>query len=160
MSKIIVACDLNGGIGKDNKLLTHLRDDLNFFKEITKNKTIIMGRKTYESLPGHLPNRKHVVISRDLSYARNKKDIIVYTSLDSAIDNHPDGIIIGGGEIYKQALEKELIDTVYLTLILKRFEADTYFPDLPVDFKLTNSQAFSKDNHNKENFIINTFIKE
>lgn len=159
MIEMIVAADLNFGIGNNNKLLTKLKDDLKFFKEITNHKTIIMGRKTFESLPFKLPNRKHVIISRDKDYMSDDNDLTVFTSLESAIVENPNSIIIGGGEIYKESLSKDLVDVIYLTLVLNRFTADAFLAKIPEKFSLIESKAYSKNNDNDENFIINKFIK-
>lgn len=159
MIELIVATDLGFGIGNDNKLLTHLRDDLKFFKETTKGKTMIMGRKTFESLPGKLPGRTHVVISRDANFMKDDDEVFTFTSLESALESYPTSIIIGGGEIYKKALNIDCVDTIYLTLILNNFIADTQFPEIPENFLLKSSVSISKDEKNKENFIINTFQK-
>jgi dihydrofolate reductase len=159
MIEMIVAADLNFGIGNENKLLTKLKDDLKFFKEITNNKTIIMGRKTFESLPFKLPNRKHVIISRNKNYMCDDNDLTIFTSLELAIELNPDSIIIGGGEIYKESLNKNIVDVIYLTLILNRYSADTFLTKIPENFNLVNSKSYSKNENNEENFIINKFIK-
>jgi dihydrofolate reductase len=159
MTSIIVATDLNNGIGLNNKLLAKLTDDLKFFKATTLNKPMIMGRKTFESLPGKLPKRKHIIMSK--SYQIDDTEISVYSDLREAVADHEhlDPMIIGGGEIYKEALRLDLVDIIYQTLILDKFEADTHFPDIPSNFILSSSVGYGKDDNNESNFIINTFVK-
>lgn len=86
-------------------------------------------------------------------------DLTVFTSLELAIELNPDSIIIGGGEIYKESLNKNIVDVIYLTLILNRFSADTFLTKIPENFNLVNSKSYSKNENNEENFIINKFIK-
>ncbi|GHV58424.1 dihydrofolate reductase [Bacteroidia bacterium] len=128
---IIVALGKNNEIGKGNDLLCHLPADLRHFKEITSGKTIIMGRKTFDSLPqGPLPNRTNIVISRnpDLKI----EGAVVCPSLDFALLKSMDEeeiFIIGGAQIYRQALAAA--DKLYLTKIHAAFpEADTFFPEI------------------------------
>lgn len=152
----IAAMAQNRIIGDKNRLPWHLPEDLKFFKEKTKGKILIMGRKTFESLPGALPNRFHILISRDVGYvppANIKIDPSQYAvcnSLDTAITlaeemlkaQHPayresfgdEVFIAGGGEIYKQSLDR--IDRLYLTVIEKDFAGDAYFPELSNDLQL------------------------
>ena len=103
MLSIIVAVAENNVIGGDNKLLWHIPEDLKRFKAITSGNTIIMGRKTFESLPGVLTNRKHLVITRDENYSVDNANVEVIHSVDEIINNYKDSsveaFIIGGGEI-------------------------------------------------------------
>lgn len=138
MLSLIVAIAENDVIGGDNKLLWHLSEDLKRFKEITMNKTIIMGRKTFESLPKVLPGRKHIVITRDNSYAVDSDQVEIVHSLDEIISkftsSNEECFIIGGGEIYKMLLPH--CNKLYLTKIYSEFKGDTY---LPIDFSKWNS---------------------
>lgn len=136
MSKIIIiaAVDQNMGIGYKNKLLFKVREDLKRFKELTTNRTVLMGRKTFESLPnGALPNRRNIVLSSNPDYRCEGAE--VFNTLDEALKHCADDesvFIIGGGEVYKQALP--LADEMYLTAINKASDnVDTYFPK--IDFK-------------------------
>ena len=109
---LIAAASENNVIGKDNKLIWHLSDDLKHFKELTKGHFVIMGRKTFESMPKALPNRTNVVITRKLDY--KAENAIVVNSLDQALkhaENDSQPFIIGGGEIYKLAIEDCLLYT-------------------------------------------------
>ena len=130
---IIAAVAENYAIGKDNDLLCHLPGDLKRFKQITSGNTVIMGRKTFLSLPnGALPNRRNIVISR--SQNLNFKNVEIVASIEEAIkicDADKENFIIGGGEIYKQFLP--FVDKIYLTKIHAVFDGDTFFPELNCD---------------------------
>jgi len=128
---IIVAADENNAIGKDNNLLCYLPNDLKYFKSRTDGSSIIMGRKTFESLPkGALPNRRNIVITRNKSLQFANTEIC--SSLDEAIElckNEKEIFIIGGGTIYNEAIK--FADRLYLTRIHHKFEgADTHFPEI------------------------------
>lgn len=133
---IIAAIGRNRELGKDNNLLWHIGEDLKRFRELTKGHSIIMGRKTWESLPiKPLPNRYNIVITRNLKF--NPVGADVCTSIEDAIKKakeiEKDEIfIIGGGQIYQQAIG--LADKLYLTIIDAQKDADTFFPPYP-DFK-------------------------
>ena len=105
------------------------------FKEITSGNTIIMGRKTFESLPGVLPNRKHVILTRDKNFSVDNENVEVIHSVDEIINNYKDSsveaFIIGGGEIYKEFLPHA--NKLYLTEVLKDFEGDTSFPQVNLE---------------------------
>ena len=114
-------------IGKDNKMLYHIPKDLAFFKRKTVNHVIIMGRKTFESLPGLLPNREHWVITRDPSFNKARS----FNSIDDvleAIDPNVDYYIIGGGEIYKQFMP--YADCLYVTEVDDFKVGDVRFPPI------------------------------
>ena len=126
---IIVAVDENNAIGKGNNLLCYLPNDLKYFKSVTEGHPVIMGRKTFESLPkGALPNRRNIVITknRDLRFDRCE----MCGSIEEAIElckNEEEVFFIGGGSIYNAAIE--FADTLYLTRIHHKFEGvDTFFP--------------------------------
>ena len=151
MISLIAAVDKNNAIGKDNKLLFHIKEDLLFFKETTINHTIIMGRKTFEALPGVLPLRKHIILTRDKSYKVNDPQVKIESSLKSLLEDLKDKdeevFIIGGGEIFEQVMESGLVDKIYLTKINKSVEdADTFFPQIPNDkFKVTSTKSLTED---------------
>ncbi len=134
MIAIVVVIDEKNGIGKNGGLLCHLPNDLKHFKKITTGHTIIMGRKTYESLPnGSLPDRINIVVtSGDVN---NFPGCIVVRSIEEALSvskSHEKVFIIGGGELYRTTFH--LADTLYLTRIHNTFnDADTFFPN--IDFK-------------------------
>lgn len=131
---IIVAIGKNNEIGKDNKLLWHIPDDLKKFKEITLNKRVVMGRKTYESIGKPLPNRENIVISKNKNNL-NENNLTIYTNIDYFIEKYKNSdeeiFIIGGASIYKLFLEKNLIDKMYISHIeYENNEADSYFPKI------------------------------
>lgn len=142
--RAIVAADEHWGIGKDNKLLVSIPQDMKFFRNETTGKVIIMGRKTLESFPNArpLPNRKNIVLTRDMSYT--VKDATVVHSVEealAAVSEYPLDMVycIGGDSIYSQFLE--YCDTVFVTRIGFTYEADAFFPDLDKhpDWKLAGS---------------------
>ena len=129
---LIAAASENNIIGKDNKLIWRLSDDLKHFKELTKGHFVIMGRKTFESMPKALPNRTNVIITRKTDY--KAENAIVVNSLEKALkvaenDNQP--FIIGGGEIYK--LSMEIADRIELTRVHTSIEGDTSFPEIDLE---------------------------
>ena len=129
MITIIAAIAENNALGKNNDLLWHLPDDFKRFKEITSGHYIIMGRKTFESFPKPLPNRTHVIITRQKDFS--PEGCIVVDSIEKAIASCPkkeDLFIIGGGEIYKQSLS--IADRLDITLVHHTFDATVYFPEI------------------------------
>ena len=135
MLSIIVAMAENNVIGKDNKLLWHVPEDLKRFKSITSGNIIIMGRKTFESLPGVLPSRKHIIITRDENYSVDNENVEVIHSLSEVINKYKNSsepaFIIGGGEIYKQLIHN--VDNLLLTKVFKSFDGDTSFPQIDLN---------------------------
>lgn len=129
MISIVVATGKNSAIGKDNKLLWHLPADLNYFKNLTTGKPIIMGRKTYESIGRALPNRRNIVISRNRNlYIEGCEVVSSLTEAISICKNADEIMIIGGEAIYKEALSKT--QRIYRTLVDDAPEADRFFPDI------------------------------
>lgn len=161
MISIIVAVGKNNEIGRNNDLLWRLPADLKRFKELTTGHAIVMGRKTFESLPnGALPNRRNVVLSRDKSF--KPENCTVLSSLDEAfikLSNEEEIFIIGGGEIYKQALP--LADKLYLTRVQAEFpDADTFFPETDRrGWKIISTETFPPDEKNKYAFTFYEYEK-
>ena len=128
---LITAMDDNRTIGFNNTLPWHIPEDLKHFKETTKGCTVIMGRKTYDSLGIYkpLPNRINVVISRTQTKDNKNPFVLFNDSLEQAIEDHKDEevFIIGGAEIYKQALP--LVDSMYITHVEGKHDGDTFFPE-------------------------------
>lgn len=146
---MIVAVDSNGGIGKDNKLLWHIPGDLKRFKEITTGKTVVMGRKTFESLPfkNGLPNRKNVVLTRT-----PKDSIENVTYINIILNNSEEEIfIIGGAEIYK--LFMPYCNKLYLTQVFTKTDADTFFEVESGVFKVINASKIFKENGYEYQFV-------
>ena len=135
MITIIAACSANHVIGKDNKLIWRVPGDLKRFKDMTSGHTVLMGRKTYESIGKPLPNRRNVVISRNPNLII--EGCFNHTNLDECINLYKNDLyIIGGEDIYKQTLS--YADRIELTLIDKNFEGDAFFPKIPDCFKETS----------------------
>ncbi|WP_370478719.1 dihydrofolate reductase [Tamlana flava] len=155
---IIAAAAENDAIGKANQLIWHLSDDLKRFKSLTNGHHIIMGRKTFESFPKPLPNRTHVVITRQPNY-KVPAGVIVVNNLKDAIDaskNDSQPFIIGGGEIYEQAMG--IADKIELTRVHSTFEADTFFPE--IDETIWNETAnifHEKDENDDHEFSFITY---
>ena len=151
---LIVAVSENGVIGKDNDLIWHLPKDMKFFKDTTMGHHVIMGRKNFESIPHKfrpLPNRTNIVITRQSDYKAEGSIVVnsVEESLEIAKKNgENEAFIIGGGQIYKLALEANLIDRIYLTKIHHSFDGDTFFPELNSDWiEVKREDCFQDDNH-------------
>ncbi|AFU69727.1 dihydrofolate reductase FolA [Psychroflexus torquis ATCC 700755] len=157
---LVAAAAENNALGKDNDLIWRLPDDFKRFKALTSYHHIIMGRKTFESFPKPLPNRKHVVITRQENY--KNETIEVVHSLEEAIQfssTEEEIFIIGGGEIYKQALP--FTDKIELTRVHGEFEADTFFPEIDEKkWDLVNSEFHDKDEKHKYSFSYLTFLKK
>lgn len=137
---IIVAVAENWVIGENNQLLWHISQDLKRFKALTSGHSIIMGRKTFESIGRPLPNRKNIVVSRNTNLAID--GCIIVNSLNEALEitkGETEVFVVGGGELYRQALP--LANKLYLTKVHKNFEGDTIFPTINFDeWKLMHKQ--------------------
>ncbi|WP_129713738.1 dihydrofolate reductase [Pedobacter sp. SYP-B3415] len=142
---LIVAMAENRAIGKDNQMLWHLPEDLRHFKKITAQHPVIMGRKTFESIGRALPLRKNIVISRNPHL--DIQGVELMNSLDTAIrlaEGADEIFVIGGAEIYKQALP--LADKLYLTTVHSSFEGDAYFPEVDFsEWEKTGEERHEKD---------------
>ena len=146
---IIAATGTNNALGKDNQLIWHLSNDLKRFKKLTKDHHVIMGRKTFESMPKALPSRINVVITRQKNY--QLEGAVVVHSLQEALEIAKDDVqpfIIGGGEIYEQAMD--VAQRIELTRVHAEFEADTFFPsiDLSIWKETFKEDHFKDTNHN------------
>lgn len=158
---IIVAAGENNAIGKDNDLIWHLSDDLKRFKALTNGHHIIMGRKTFESFPKPLPNRTHIVITRQENY-QAPDGVIIVNTLEDALDaarKDPQPFIIGGGEIYKQSMA--IADKLEITRVHHSFEdADTFFPEINHDLWIeTKRELRKKDDKHAYDFTFLTYVK-
>ncbi len=131
MLSIIVAIANDNVIGKDNKLIWHLPEDLKRFKRITSGHKIIMGRKTFESLGGVLPNRKHIILCNDMKMDINNENVEILndiSKLDKYINTEEECFVIGGATIYK--LLMPYANKMYITKINHSFEGDVFFPEI------------------------------
>ncbi len=126
---LIVAKAKNGVIGKDNRLIWHLSDDLKRFKALTMGHPIIMGRKTFESLPKVLPGRTHYVLTGNRNY-KVPEGVLLFHDVKELLSALPEGenFLIGGARMYEELLP--YVDTLYITEIEKSYEGDAYFPEL------------------------------
>jgi len=160
MITIIAAAGNNNELGKDNKLLWHLPDDFKRFKKLTTGHHIIMGRKTFESFPKPLPNRIHLVITRNKNY--QPEGAIVVHSMKEALEiakGDEQSFIIGGGEIYKIGMD--IADKIELTKVNSEFEADTFFPEIPSkEWELVSEEFHEKDEKHQFEFVYQTFLKK
>lgn len=153
---IIVATDQHNGIGANNQLMWHLPADLKFFKQTTTGHTIIMGRKTYDSIGKPLPNRQNMVVSRQ----KNLKiaGVQVFNAMADALTackNEEEVFIIGGAEMYKLALP--FANKIYLTKVNGIFNADVYFPEIVAnEWKETSQIFYPKDDKNAFDFTLIT----
>jgi dihydrofolate reductase len=160
IKSIIVAVDENNAIGKDNDLLCHLPNDLKHFKAVTQGHPVIMGRKTFESLPkGALPNRRNIVITRNKELHFERCEMV--SSIQEAIDlckDEAEIFFIGGGTIYNEAIN--FADKLYLTRIHHQFEADTFFPVIDTSlWKELSKEHFQPDEKHKYAYSFITFEK-
>ena len=159
MISMIVAMDENNGIGCENKLLCHLPADLAYFKQVTLGKPIVMGRKTYESIGGVLPGRKNIVISRNNDI--DAPGACIVNSLDDALSfstAEVDIMVIGGAEIYRQAMPKA--DKLYVTRIHHQFQADTFFPAIEkTDWSLSESKFRGCDEENSYDLTFEIYTR-
>ena len=157
MLSIIVAKAKNNIIGKENKLIWHLPEDLKHFKELTTGHTIIMGRKTFESLGRVLPNRKHIVFSQNPDFKVDDENVeIVHSMLQiqEYIENEEENFVIGGAMIYN--LLMPYVTKMYVTQINKDFEGDTFFPR--IDENVWKEVSREKGLKNEENNLDYEFI--
>ena len=160
MLTLIAATSTNNALGKDNQLVWHLPDDFKRFKALTSNHFIVLGRKTFESFPKPLPNRTHVIITRNRNYEAPEGCIVV-SSLEKAIEVCPkeeEVFIIGGGEIYKQSID--VADKIELTRVHTEVEADTFFPEIdPKKWKVVFEEQHLKDEKHAFDFTFITYQK-
>ena len=160
---MIAAAGENNALGKDNDLLWHLPDDFKRFKKLTSGHKIIMGRKTYESFPKPLPNRLHIIVTRDRAYKVAHEECVVVNSLETAIElvqNDALSFIIGGGEIYAQG--EAYANEIELTRVHATFEnADTFFPEIDTEiWKLVTGEFHAADKRHKFAFTYLTYRKK
>lgn len=147
MLSLIVAKAENNVIGKDNKLLWHLPEDLKRFKNLTTGHTIIMGRKTFESLGRVLPNRKHVVFTQNPNFKVDDVNVKIVHSLQDIqeyVEDKNENFVIGGEKIYN--LLMPYVNKMYITEIHKDFDGDTFFPNVDLEsWKETSREKMNAD---------------
>jgi dihydrofolate reductase len=164
--QLIVAMDRERGIGKNNDLMWHLAADMRFFKETTSGHIVVMGRKNWDSIPlkyRPLSNRENVVLTRNTDF--QAEDAYVFHSLEDSI-SHYDGddrkfFIIGGGEIYRHALELGCVDEMYITHVDAVYGADTFFPEFNnEEWTMHELFHFEKDEKNEASFTVKHYIRK
>ncbi len=155
---LIAAIGKNNELGKDNNLIWHLKEDLKYFKKMTTGKTIIMGRKCFESLPGLLPNRKHIILTNNKDYMVPGATIMHDTSevLKYVKNTSEECFIIGGAKIYEEFLPYASV--LYLTEIDAEADADVYFPKF--DKELYNKEVLEKLNDNNISYAFTVYKKK
>lgn len=150
MLSIIVAVAENNVIGKDNQLIWHLPEDLKRFKQLTTGHTIIMGRKTFESIGRVLPNRKHIVLCKSNRLEIQDENVQVISAiklLDKYIQSEEENFVIGGASIYE--LLMPYVNKMYITKIHQNFEGDVYFPKVnEEEWRITLKENGLKDEKN------------
>lgn len=156
---LIVAIGKNNELGKDNTLLWHMPADMKHFRETTSGHSVIMGRKTFESLKGPLPNRRNIVITRDENY--QKEGIEAVNSLEEAVEKvntEEEAFIIGGAEIYKQSIN--FAQKLYITKIdAEDKDADAFFPTIGKDWQEISREEHIKDEKNPFNYTFFVYKK-
>ena len=161
MLSIIVAIANNNVIGKDNKLIWHLPEDLKRFKKITTGHTIIMGRKTFESLGRVLPKRKHVILCNDMELNIDNENVIVLEDislLKEYIDSEEENFVIGGATIYKLLLP--FAQKMYITKIDEDFVGDVYFLKInEEEWKIIQEEEGIKNEANPYNYKYITYLR-
>ncbi|MCL1996950.1 MAG: dihydrofolate reductase [Defluviitaleaceae bacterium] len=157
MLSCIAAVGQNNELGKNGKLPWHIKEDLQYFKETTLGKTIIMGRVTFESLPQVLPDRKHIVITQNPNFFVNDRRVEVLHSIEDLKDlenrfvGEEEAFVIGGGQIYSALLP--MCKRLYITRIHKNFDADTHFPHINPNKLTLLSQSQKKYNQTEKVFF-------
>ncbi|MCI8411658.1 MAG: dihydrofolate reductase [Clostridia bacterium] len=162
MLSLIVAKAKNNIIGKDNKLIWHLPEDLKHFKEITTGHTIIMGRKTFESLGRVLPNRKHIIFSQNPDFKVNDENVEVVHSLlqiQDLIEGEEEAFVIGGAMIYNFLMP--YVKKMYVTQIDKEFEGDAFFPKInEEEWQVIDTQKGIQDENNNLDYQFITYKRK
>lgn len=157
---LVAAIAQNNAIGKDNDLLWHLPADFKHFKETTSNHFILMGRKTFESFPKPLPNRTHLIITRQKNYTV-PENCFAFQTINEALEfakkqNQEVVYVIGGGEIYKQTID--IANELIITHVVATFEnADAFFPEITSDWKTITEVFHKADEKNNYDFSIVTY---
>lgn len=141
MISLMVAHDPSYVIGKDNKLPWHIPEDLAYFKKHTVGKGMVMGRNTYESIGRPLPKRRNIIVTRNNDYQAEGADVVhtIEDAIRLAESVHDEVMVIGGEQIFRSVLP--IADRLYITLIHKNFEGDTYFPEYGDEWKLVSESA-------------------
>jgi dihydrofolate reductase len=161
MITVIAAIAKNNALGKDNDLIWYLPADLKRFKKVTTGHYILMGRNTFESIGKPLPNRTTIIITRNKNYS--KEGCLVAGSIEEAIElakEEAQLFIIGGAQIYKEIMAKDLADQLDITLVHSEFDADVYFPEIDAKvWKETVREDFKADEKNDYDYSFISYQK-
>lgn len=162
MITLIAAIAQNNALGKNNDLIWHLPADLKHFRQLTTGHHIIMGRKTYESIGKPLPNRTTIIVTRNKEYFQ--EGCLIASSLEEAIEickNEKTVCIVGGEQIYRQALENNLVDSLEITLVHHEFDADAFFPKIDITiWEEISREDFKADEKNKYDYSFLKYLKK
>ena len=161
MITIIAAIAKNNALGKDNDLIWHLPADLKRFKKITTGHHILMGRNTFESIGKPLPNRTTVIITKNSDYTID--GCLIANSVEEAIElaKFDDEVfVIGGAQVYKYAMDNNLVDKLDITMVHEEFEADVFFPEIDTTiWKEVSREDFKADEKNKYDYSFVSYMK-
>lgn len=157
---LIVAAAENNAIGKDNKMPWHLPNDFKYFKKNTLEHSVVMGRKTFESIGKPLPERRNIILTRDMNYS-SEEEVDIANSMQEIINYCRDEreiFIIGGAEVYKQALP--IADKILLTRIHTSIDGDAFFPELlEYQWKLVSAEKHHKDEKHAFDYTFEVYEK-
>lgn len=161
MITVIAAIAKNNALGKDNDLIWYLPADLKRFKKVTTGHYILMGRNTFESIGKPLPNRTTIIITRNKNYS--KEGCLIAGSIEEAIElakEEAQLFIIGGAQIYKEIMAKDLADQLDITLVHSEFDADVYFPEIDAKvWKEVAREDFKADEKNDYDYSFISYQK-
>ena len=160
MLSIIAALNESFVIGNNNRLIWHIPNDLKRFKRITTGKTIIMGRKTFESLPAVLTNRKHIVFSQNINYSVSNDQVLIVHDINEILkykDSEEEVFVIGGGQIYRQLMP--YCKKLYLTMVCNKNKGDTFFPQFDINKYRIIEEEENLEGELKYNFVILETLK-
>ncbi|MGJ1323818.1 dihydrofolate reductase [Sphingobacterium faecium] len=157
---LIVAATENNVIGKGNKMPWYLPNDLKYFKKNTLEHSVVMGRKTFESLGKPLPDRRNIILTRDMTAKSDEVDIAnSFQEVLNYCRDEREIFIIGGGEIFKQTLP--FADKVLLTRLHTTIEGDAYFPDLPAqEWELESEEKHVKDEKHAFDYSFQVYVRK
>lgn len=151
MISIIVAVDEKRGIGKNNDLLFRIPEDFKRLKTVSNGHPIIMGKRTFESIGRLLPNRTNIIVTRNIGF--HFEGAVVAHSLEEAIEKakvsegNDEIFVFGGGQLFKEAIEKDIVDRLYVTFVKGDYSADTFFPDYSQFTKILQKEEKEGDGY-------------
>lgn len=163
---LIAAVADNGVIGKNNDLVWHIKEDMNFFKSTTKEEIVLMGRRNYDSIPPKyrpLPNRLNCILTRNTTFTAD--ECPVFQSIEewiAAFENDPrKSFVIGGGQVYKESLDKQLVDIMFISHVHGTPEGDTFFPSInEQEWEIETIGSGEKNEVNEFGFTIKKYTRK